>query len=207
LRKIISGEVNSPDAFSLRISAYKPRWKIRNWHSHTSASTSVPPMAAGESGAHRDFHNLSFLEYAYIQLGCYRDAQHTVDIIAAQYRELPDKKTAPDTPELQSRHVRGRTIYAVPDRVVYGYFDMLTRMVVESGRRDEGQGCRGTEGPENNAGGRCEAGLVVSRARPASLREANHRPVEKADFATVGRLNSSRRYPQSSFAGITGYGG
>jgi hypothetical protein len=82
-------------------------------------------MAAEESGAYRDFHNLSYLEYAYIQLGCYRDAQHTVDIIAAQYRELPDKKTAPDTPELQSRHVRGRTIYAVPDPVVYGYFDML----------------------------------------------------------------------------------
>ena len=32
---------------------------------------------------------------------------------------------------------RGRTIYAVPDRVVYGYFDMLTRLLVESGRWDE----------------------------------------------------------------------
>ena len=92
---------------------------------------------AGESGAYRDFHNLGYLEYAYLQLGRYRDAQHTVDIIAAQYGELPDKKTASDTPELESRHVRGRTIYAVPDRVVYGYFDMLTRMVVESGRWDE----------------------------------------------------------------------
>jgi tetratricopeptide (TPR) repeat protein len=92
---------------------------------------------AGESGADRDFHNLGYLEYAYIQLGRYRDAQHTVDIIAKQYGELADKKTALDTPELQSRHVRGRTIYAVPDRVVYGYFDMLTRMVVESGRWDE----------------------------------------------------------------------
>src|SRR5215467_6834036 len=92
---------------------------------------------AHESGAHRDFHNLSYLEYAYIQMGHYRDAQHTVDIIAAQYQALPNKKTAPDTPELQSRHVRGRTIYAVPDRVVYGYFDMLTRMLVESGRWNE----------------------------------------------------------------------
>jgi tetratricopeptide (TPR) repeat protein len=88
---------------------------------------------AGESGAYRDFHNLNYLEYAYIQLGRYRDARHTVDIIAAQYHELPDKTTAPDTPELESRHVRGRTIYAVPDRVVYGYFDMLTRLIVESG--------------------------------------------------------------------------
>jgi hypothetical protein len=92
---------------------------------------------AGESGAYRDFHNLNYLEYAYIQLGRYRDAQHTVDIIAAQYKELPYKTTAPDTPVLESRHVRGRTIYAVPDRVVYGYFDMRARLTVESGRWDE----------------------------------------------------------------------
>src|SRR5215469_9919248 len=92
---------------------------------------------AHESGAYRDFHNLNYLEYAYIQLGRYHDAQHTVDIIKAQYEALPDKTTAPDTPELQSRHVRGRTIYTVPDRVVYGYFDMLTRLVVESGKWDE----------------------------------------------------------------------
>src|SRR5215467_14621842 len=92
---------------------------------------------AHESGAYRDFHNLNYLEYAYIQLGRYHDAQHTVDIIKAQYEALPDKTTAPDTPELQSRHVRGRTIYAVPDRVVYGYFDMLIRLVVESGKWDD----------------------------------------------------------------------
>jgi hypothetical protein len=65
---------------------------------------------AGESGAYRDYHNLSYLEYAYIQLGRFRDAQRTVDIAAAQYQALPDKQTAPDTPELQSRHVRRRTI-------------------------------------------------------------------------------------------------
>ena len=92
---------------------------------------------AGESGAYRDYHNLNYLEYAYIQLGRFRDAQRTVDIAAAQYQALPNKQTAPDTPELQSRHVRGRTIYAVPDRVVYGYFDMLTRLVVEAGRWEE----------------------------------------------------------------------
>jgi tetratricopeptide (TPR) repeat protein len=92
---------------------------------------------AGESGAYRDFHNLSYLEYAYIQLGRFADAQHTVDIVAAQYRALPDKQTAPDTPKLESRHVRGRTIYAVPDRVVYAYFDMLTRLLVEEGRWNE----------------------------------------------------------------------
>jgi tetratricopeptide (TPR) repeat protein len=92
---------------------------------------------AGESGAFRDFHNLGYLEYAYIQLGHYQDAQRTVDIIASQYEELPDKRTAADTPELQARHVRGRTIYAVPDRVVYGYFDMLTRLIVETGQWDK----------------------------------------------------------------------
>jgi tetratricopeptide (TPR) repeat protein len=88
---------------------------------------------AGESGALRDFHSLNYLEYAYLQLGRYRDARRTLDIIAAQYEALPDKKTATDTPDLQARHVRGRTIYALPDRVVYGYFDMLTRYVVEAG--------------------------------------------------------------------------
>src|SRR5215831_8689453 len=92
---------------------------------------------ARESGAYRDFHNLNYLEYAYIQLGRYRDAQRTVDVIRAQYEALPNENTAPDTPELQSKHVRGRTIYAVPDRVVYGYFDMLTRLVVESGKWDD----------------------------------------------------------------------
>jgi hypothetical protein len=92
---------------------------------------------AGESGAYRDYHNLNYLEYAYIQLGRFRDAQHTMDIAAAQYQALPDKHTAPDTPELRSRHVRGRTIYAVPDRVVYGYFDMLTRLLVEAGHWDD----------------------------------------------------------------------
>ena len=91
---------------------------------------------AGESGALRDFHSLNYLEYAYLQLGRYRDAVRTLEIIAAQYDALPDKKTAADTPELQSRHVRGRTIYALPGRVVYGYFDMLTRYVVEAGDWD-----------------------------------------------------------------------
>ena len=54
-------------------------------------------------------------------------------IIEAQYGALSNKTTAPDTPDLQARHVRGRTIYALPDRVAYGYFDMLTRLMVESG--------------------------------------------------------------------------
>src|SRR5437899_6285044 len=88
---------------------------------------------AGESGAYRDFHALNYLQYAYLQLGRFRDARRVTGIIEAQYQALPNKKTAPDTPDLQARHVRGRTIYALPDRVVYGYFDMLTRLIVESG--------------------------------------------------------------------------
>jgi tetratricopeptide (TPR) repeat protein len=87
---------------------------------------------AGEPGTLRDFHSLNYLQYAYLQLGRYRDARRALDIIAAQYDALSDKTTAPDTPELQSRHVRGRTIYAMPDRIVYGYFDMLTRYAVET---------------------------------------------------------------------------
>ncbi len=91
---------------------------------------------AGDPDALRDFHSLNYLQYAYLQLGRYRDARRTLDIIAAQYDALTGKKTAADTPELQSRHVRGRTIYAIPDRVVYGYFDMLTRYAVETGDWD-----------------------------------------------------------------------
>src|SRR5437763_2286320 len=88
---------------------------------------------AGESGAYRDFHALNYLQYAYLQLGRFRDARRVTGIIEAQYGALSNKTTAPDTPDLQARHVRGRTIYALPDRVVYGYFDMLTRFMVESG--------------------------------------------------------------------------
>src|SRR5262245_17783500 len=88
---------------------------------------------AGEAGEYRDFHSLNYLQYAYLQLGRYREAKRVTDIIHAQYEALPNKKTAPDTPQLQSKHVRGRTIYALPDRVVYGYFDMLTRYIVETG--------------------------------------------------------------------------
>jgi len=88
---------------------------------------------AGESGAYRDFHALNYLQYAYLQLGRFRDAKRATGIIEAQYGALSNKTTAPDTPDLQARHVRGRTIYALPDRVAYGYFDMLTRFMVESG--------------------------------------------------------------------------
>ena len=92
---------------------------------------------AAESGQYRDFHSLNYLQYAYLQLGRYGDAKRLTDIIKAQFEALPNKKTAPDTPELQSRHVRGRTIYALPDRVAYGYFDMLARYIVEAGQWKE----------------------------------------------------------------------
>src|SRR4029453_10139166 len=67
------------------------------------------------------------------QLGRYRDAARVTGIIRTEFEALASKKTAPDSPDLQARHVRGRTIYALPDRVAYGYFDMLTRQIVESG--------------------------------------------------------------------------
>jgi tetratricopeptide (TPR) repeat protein len=96
-------------------------------------SSEADVQRAGESGAYRDFHALNYLQYAYLQQGRFRDAKRVTGIIESQYAALANKTTAPDTPDLQARHVRGRTIYALPDRVAYGYFDMLTRFMVESG--------------------------------------------------------------------------
>jgi tetratricopeptide (TPR) repeat protein len=87
---------------------------------------------AGESGALRDFHSLNYLSYNYLQLGRYNDAKKTVDLFAEQYAAIPNRKTAPDSQDLQARHVRGRTIFALPDRVLYGYFDTFARFIVES---------------------------------------------------------------------------
>ncbi len=88
--------------------------------------------AAREPGELRDFHSLNYLSYNYLQLGRYKDAKKTVDRFAAQYEAIPNRKTAPDSQDLQARHVRGRTIFALPDRVLYGYFDTLARYIVES---------------------------------------------------------------------------
>jgi len=85
-----------------------------------------------ESGEFRDFHSLNYLQYAYLQLGRFRDARRVTDIFAAQYQALPNRTSAADSPTLEVRHVRGRTIYAIPDRVVYGYFDTLARYIIES---------------------------------------------------------------------------
>jgi tetratricopeptide (TPR) repeat protein len=88
--------------------------------------------AAGEPGALRDFHSLNYLSYDYLQLGRYTDAKKAVDLFAAEYAATANRKTAPDSQDLQARHVRGRTIFALPDRVLYGYFDTLARFIVES---------------------------------------------------------------------------
>jgi tetratricopeptide (TPR) repeat protein len=88
---------------------------------------------AGKSGAYRYFHSLNYLQYAYIQLGRYQDAKRLTDIFAAQYEALHNKNTRADNADLEVRHLRGRTIYALPDRVVYGYFDTLARYIIESG--------------------------------------------------------------------------
>ena len=87
---------------------------------------------AGEPGELRDFHSLNYLSYNYLQLGRYKDAKKAVDLFAAQYAALTNRKTAPDSQDIQARHVRGRTIFALPDRVLYGYFDTLARFIVES---------------------------------------------------------------------------
>jgi hypothetical protein len=95
---------------------------------------------AGEGGEYRDFHSLNYLQYAYLQQGRFRDAKRVTEIIGRQYEALPSKQTAPDQADLEARHVRGRTIYALPDRVAYGYFDMLTRYIVEAGAWEEAAG-------------------------------------------------------------------
>src|SRR5262245_22423622 len=86
-----------------------------------------------EGGEYRDFHALNYLQYAYLQQGRYQDAWRATELIERQYKALANKTTAPDAPDLEARHVRGRTIYALPDRVAYGYFDMLSRYIVEAG--------------------------------------------------------------------------
>jgi tetratricopeptide (TPR) repeat protein len=88
--------------------------------------------ATGEPGTLRDFHSLNYLSYNYLQLGRYRDAKKTVDLFAEQYAAMTNRQTAPDSQDTQARHVRGRTIFALPDRVLYGYFDTLARFIVES---------------------------------------------------------------------------
>ena len=87
---------------------------------------------SGDPGELRDFHSLNYLSYNYLQLGRYNDAKKAVDLFAAQYAAITNRKTAPDSQDLQARHVRGRTIFALPDRVLYGYFDTLARFIVES---------------------------------------------------------------------------
>ena len=93
--------------------------------------------AAKEPDTLRDYHSLNYLSYNYLQMGRYRDAKKAVDIFAAQYAAITDKKTAPDSQDLQARHVRGRTIFALPDRILYGYFDTLARFIVESETWDD----------------------------------------------------------------------
>jgi tetratricopeptide (TPR) repeat protein len=87
---------------------------------------------SGEPGTLRDFHSLNYLSYNYLQLGRYKDAKKAVDLFAEQYAAITNRPTAPDSQDLQARHVRGRTIFALPDRVLYGYFDTLARFIVES---------------------------------------------------------------------------
>jgi tetratricopeptide (TPR) repeat protein len=93
--------------------------------------------AAKEPDTLRDYHSLNYLSYNYLQLGRYRDAKKAADLFGAQYATITDRKTAPDSQDLQARHVRGRTIFALPDRILYGYFDTLARIIVESESWDD----------------------------------------------------------------------
>ena len=112
--------------------------RLGNWSEAATANehawqiSNDDVKAAGEPGELRDFHALNYLSYNYLQLGRYRDAKKTVDLFATQYAATTSRKTAPDSQDLQARHVRGRTIFALPDRVLYGYFDTLARFIVES---------------------------------------------------------------------------
>jgi hypothetical protein len=49
-----------------------------------------------------------------------------------QCAAITNRKTALNSQDLQARHVQGRTILALPDRVLYGYFDTRARFIVES---------------------------------------------------------------------------
>ena len=151
--------------------------------------------AAREPGEKlRDFHSLNYLSYNYLQLGRYKDAKKTVDRFAGQYEAIPNRKTAPDSQDLQARHVRGRTIFALPDRALYGYFDTLARYIVESEswsevptlaarraverfRRDEaasrGDGRGQAEGPRHRKGPGGRDDGASTCAGTASLRPAD----------------------------------
>ncbi len=87
---------------------------------------------AGESSENCDYHALNYLQSAYLQLGRYRDAKRLTKIFYDEYDKLKDKKTAPDTPLLQAKHVKGRTIFGLPDRVAYGFFDVVVRYLIET---------------------------------------------------------------------------
>ncbi len=150
---------------------------------------------AGEHGAHRDFHALNYLQYAYIQLGRYRDAKRLTDIFQAEYAGIANKTTAPDTPLLQAKHVKGRTIYGLPDRVVYGYFDTLARYLIETGdwqsfstvplvapsrdfvamktELEAAAAAQARRRSGRSSRGR-QAGRAVERTRPASICQADH---------------------------------
>src|SRR4029453_1937446 len=55
-----------------------------------------------------------------------------VDLFAAQYAAITNRQAAPGSPDLQARHVRGRTIFALPDRWLSVFFASPPRFIVES---------------------------------------------------------------------------
>ncbi len=148
---------------------------------------------AKEPGELRDFHSLNYLSYNYLQLGRYNDAKKAVDLFAAQYKAITNRKTAPDSQDLQARHVRGRTIFALPDRVLWllrhprplhrriGILgcgaDAPAGGTVERLRRDEAAArSDGGKQAERRCHRQVESGRddgTRARDRPASVRPAN----------------------------------
>ena len=60
---------------------------------------------AGEPGTLRDFHSLNYLQYAYLQLGRYRDARRTLDVTRRPRRTLRscNRATFVDGPSMPFR--------------------------------------------------------------------------------------------------------
>src|SRR5262245_1716261 len=60
---------------------------LRGWN-----ASEADVKRAHESGAHRDFHNLSYLEYAYIQMGHYRELSTQSTLLRRNIKPFPIRR-------------------------------------------------------------------------------------------------------------------
>jgi hypothetical protein len=141
---------------------------------------------AHESDAYRDFHNLTYVEYAYLQWGVITTAQHTVDIIAAHTNRSPTGR-----PHRTRRScIRGRAILRgarSSDRWLFRHVHSGWLWNRAAGTKRPGfrlWSLAEFRGPEAAVGGQGRGGttalkagtaaaaklvLVISRARPAAF--------------------------------------